>query len=224
MSKFRMLCLIFTTLTLLNFSVRSVHAQDLKAPLFDDSFDYEAVAKLPNCNQRVTPRTKYFKCSDPSELFDAAKDWAKASEQPLMVIFGFDECPSCKALEHLYFGRKEPVTKEMFVPFVSDVQAKTKDIPTISVARIHIRNSNAEALVDSLGLVDYAESKNWHRLWSPFIVLFDPKTGEWHSEETWDSEIVYCYDAIAEIAVSLEELDFMEKGKTLKFREKCRAQ
>lgn len=140
-----------------------------------------------------------------------------------MVIFGFDECPSCQAIEQLYFGRKEPISKEMFIPFVSDIQAKTKDIPTISVARIHIRNENAEAMVKRLGLVDYAESKNWHRLWSPFIVLFDPKTGEWHSEETWDSEIVYCYDAIAEIAVSLEELGYMQKGKTLKYRETCKA-
>ena len=223
MSQLRTLFHIVALLTLFYVSIGSSHAQDLKAPLFDTNFDYDAVSTLPNCNQRVTPRTKYFKCKNSAELFVAAKDWAKASDQPLMVIFGFDECPSCQAIEQLYFGRKEPISKEMFIPFVSDIQAKTKDIPTISVARIHIRNENAEAMVKRLGLVDYAESKNWHRLWSPFIVLFDPKTGEWHSEETWDSEIVYCYDAIAEIAVSLEKLGYMQKGNTLKFREKCRA-
>ena len=223
MSQLRTLFHIVALLTLFYVSIGSSHAQDLKAPLFDANFDYDAVSTLPNCNQRVTPRTKYFKCKNSAELFVAAKDWAKASDQPLMVIFGFDECPSCQAIEQLYFGRKEPISKEMFIPFVSDIQAKTKDIPTISVARIHIRNENAEAMVKRLGLVDYAESKNWHRLWSPFIVLFDPKTGEWHSEETWDSEIVYCYDAIAEIAVSLEELGYMQKGKTLKYRETCKA-
>ena len=223
MSQLRTLFHIATLLTLFYVSIGASHAQDLKAPLFDTNFDYDAVSTLPNCNQRVTPRTKYFKCKNSAELFVAAKDWAKASNQPLMVIFGFDECPSCQAIEQLYFGRKEPISKEMFIPFVSDIQAKTKDIPTISVARIHIRNENAEAMVKRLGLVDYAESKNWHRLWSPFIVLFDPKTGEWHSEETWDSEIVYCYDAIAEIAVSLEELGYMQKGKTLKYRETCKA-
>ena len=223
MSQLRTLFHIVALLTLFYVSIGSSHAQDLKAPLFDTNFDYDAVSMLPNCNQRVTPRTKYFKCKNSAELFVAAKDWAKASDQPLMVIFGFDECPSCQAIEQLYFGRKEPISKEMFIPFVSDIQAKTKDIPTISVARIHIRNENAEAMVKRLGLVDYAESKNWHRLWSPFIVLFDPKTGEWHSEETWDSEIVYCYDAIAEIAVSLEELGYMQKGKTLKYRETCKA-
>ena len=223
MSQLRTLLHIVALLTLFYVSIGASHAQDLKAPLFDTNFDYDAVSTLPNCNQRVTPRTKYFKCKNSAELFVAAKDWAKASNQPLMVIFGFDECPSCQAIEQLYFGRKEPISKEMFIPFVSDIQAKTKDIPTISVARIHIRNENAEAMVKRLGLVDYAESKNWHRLWSPFIVLFDPKTGEWHSEETWDSEIVYCYDAIAEIAVSLEKLGYMQKGNTLKFREKCRA-
>ena len=223
MSQLRTLFHIVALLTLFYVSIGSPHAQDLKAPLFDTNFDYDALSMLPNCNQRVTPRTKYFKCKNSAELFVAAKDWAKASDQPLMVIFGFDECPSCQAIEQLYFGRKEPISKEMFIPFVSDIQAKTKDIPTISVARIHIRNENAEAMVKRLGLVDYAESKNWHRLWSPFIVLFDPKTGEWHSEETWDSEIVYCYDAIAEIAVSLEELGYMQKGKTLKYRETCKA-
>ena len=223
MSQLRSLFHIVTLLTLFYVSIGASHAQDLKAPLFDTNFDYDAVSTLANCNQRVTPRTKYFKCKNSAELFDAAKDWAKTSDQPLMIIFGFDECPSCQAIEHLYFGRKEPISKEMFIPFISDTQAKTKDIPTISVARIHIRNENAEALVKRPGLVDYAESKNWHRLWSPFIVLFDPKTGEWHSEETWDSEIVYCYDAIAEIAVSLEKLGYMQKGNTLKFREKCRA-
>ena len=223
MSQLRTLFHIVALLTLFYVSIGSSHAQDLKAPLFDTNFDYDAVSTLPNCNQRVTPRTKYFKCKNSTELFVAAKDWAKASDQPLMVIFGFDECPSCQAIEQLYFGRKEPISKEMFIPFVSDIQAKTKDIPTISVARIHIRNENAEAMVKRLGLVDYAESKNWHRLWSPFIVLFDPKSGEWHSEETWDSEIVYCYDAIAEIAVSLEELGYMQKGKTLKYRETCKA-
>ena len=223
MSQLRTLFHIVALLTLFYVSIGSSHAQDLKAPLFDTNFDYDAVSTLPNCNQRVTPRTKYFKCKNSAELFVAAKDWAKTSDQPLMVIFGFDECPSCQAIEQLYFGRKEPISKEMFIPFVSDIQAKTKDIPTISVARIHIRNENAEAMVKRLGLVDYAESKNWHRLWSPFIVLFDPKTGEWHSEETWDSEIVYCYDAIAEIAVSLEELGYMQKGKTLKYRETCKA-
>lgn len=223
MTQFRIYFRLFALLTLFNVSFGLAHANDLKAPLFDTDFDYDAVPVLPNCNQRVTPRTKYFKCRNPSELLDAAKEWAATSDQPLMVIFGFDECPSCKALEHLYFGRKDPISKEMFLPFVSDTQAKTKNIPTISVVRVHIRNANAEALADKLGLVDYAKSKNWHRLWSPFIVLFDPKTGEWHSEETWDSKIVYCYDAIAEIATSLEELEYMQKGKTLKYRDKCKA-
>ncbi len=222
MIQHRLFLRLVSLLILFGIGVGSAHAQSLKAPLFDTSFDYEAVPTLPNCNQTITPRTKYFKCRNSAELFETAKDWAKASDQPLMVIFGFDECPSCQAIEQLYFGRKDPITKEMFLPFVSDIQANTQDIPTISVVRIHIRNANAESLVKRLGLVDYAESKNWHRLWSPFIVLFDPKTGKWHSEETWDSEIVYCYDAIAEIAVSLEALGYMEKGKTLKYREKCR--
>lgn len=222
MTQLRILFRILALVTWFSLCIGSVYATDLKSPLFESDFDYDTVSSLQNCVQSVTPRTKYFKCRNSTELFETAKEWAKSSDQPLMVIFGFDECPSCQALEQVYFGRKEPITKEMFLPFVSDAQRQTTDIPTISVVRIHIRNENAEALVKRLGLVDYAESKNWHRLWSPFIVLFDPKTGEWHSEETWDSEIVYCYDAIAEIAVSLEELGFMEKGKTLKYRQKCK--
>ena len=103
MSQLRTLFHIVALLTLFYVSIGASHAQDLKAPLFDTNFDYDAVSTLANCNQRVTPRTKYFKCKNSAELFVAAKDWAKASNQPLMVIFGFDECPSCQAIEQLYF-------------------------------------------------------------------------------------------------------------------------
>ena len=80
-----------------------------------------------------------------------------------MVIFGFDECPSCQALGQLLFGHKDTITKEIFFPFVSDTEIISNEIPALSVVRVRIRNENAESIVESLDLVVYSESKKCNK-------------------------------------------------------------
>lgn len=210
------------TAVILGFAPSFAHAGNFNEPLFDESFDYSAVPLRSDCQQEITPRTRYFECRDASGLYEAALKHAREKKQPLMVIFGFDECPACFEVERLYFTFKGKIKKTLFSNFVSDKEAEKENLPTLTVVRIHIRNPSGEALAERLGLIKYANARDWHRVWSPFIMIVDPATGKWHSEERWEDPEYYCYGHLAEVAVSLEELGFLEKGRTMQFRTMCK--
>ena len=197
----------------------------LKDPLFEPAVDYTTAKHLPDCTPRNGERTIYHECLDSDALYEAAIVAAKAKGQPLMVLFGFDECPSCAQLDGKLFPKK-PLAKIELTDFVSDKaydqMIDEKSAPTISVVRIHIRNKNAEALAERLGVVKMANDRGWHRLWSPFILMVDPKTGKMHSEESWRGSDYHCYGYMSEIATNLEALKFLPEGKLPKYREMCK--
>ena len=191
--------------------------------LFEPAMDYESVPLIKNCKPRNGARTVYHECRNSRAVYEKAKAAALSKKQPLMLVFGFDECPSCRHLETQIFSKKSPVLTDDFSVLLSDqaiAKAQEKSLK-ISTVNIHIRNKHGEKLAEELGLVKIANDRGWHRLWSPFIVLLDPETEKLHTEEQWESEEFYCYGALPEIAVSLEELGYLEKGKLTKYRDRC---
>lgn len=223
--------ILITLSTLLMFAIPNLayaqakHSKAFDAPLFEQAIDYNAIDLIEGCTPRNPKRTTYHKCRDSRSIYEAAKKSALKKEQPLMVIFGFDTCPSCRQLESVLFSPKKAIMNKDFAHFISDkaaqnIQTQNKPLK-ISTVKIHIRNTHGAKLAEELGVTQLAKDRGWHRVWSPFIVLLDPKTGRIHSEEQWDAKDPYCYGYFSEIAVSLEELSYLKKGKVLKYRDKC---
>ncbi|MCA8892982.1 MAG: hypothetical protein KDA56_14450, partial [Hyphomonas sp.] len=66
--------------------------------LFEKAVNYIAFQPIEGCTgERAKPT--YFKCLDARELYDAAVIRAEEENRPLMIVWGFDECPSCMKLE-----------------------------------------------------------------------------------------------------------------------------
>ena len=193
------------------------------ATLFEDAMDYQSVPLIDNCKPRNAARTIYHECRDSRAVYEKAKAAALSKKQPLMIVFGFDECPSCRHVEKQLFSKKRPVMTDDFRVLMSEqARAKAQDKSLkISTVKIHIRNKHGEKLANDLGLVKIANDRGWHRLWSPFIVLVDPETETLHTEEQWEAKEFYCYGTLPEIAVSLEELGYLENGKLTKYRDRC---
>ncbi len=198
--------------------------QFLNAPLFEDAVSYTAAVKLPNCEPRNGPDTVYHECLDSRALYDSALKAAADKSQPLMVIFGFDECPACQEMDTRLFS-KSPQTKKDLTDFVSDTAntqiRANKSAPTISVLRVHIRNENGIALAKDIGALKIAKDRGAERLWSPFIIMVDPKTDTLHSEESWVGRDYHCYGYMSEIAASLEALNVLPTGQLPYTREMC---
>ena len=95
-----------------------------------------------------------------------------------------------------------------------------QDSVKIPFVRLHARADHGLALADELGITEMAEAAGWHRVWSPFVVFVNPKTGEMSSESEWEAKEIYC-DWAAGVATSLEKIDMAEAGKPVTERKRC---
>ena len=86
--------------------------------------------------------------------------------------------------------------------------------------RLHARAEHGLALADELGITQMAQTAGWHRVWSPFVVFINPKTGAMTSESEWEAKEIYC-DWAAGIATSLEKIDMVEAGEPVMARKRC---
>lgn len=218
------------------FGVQSAQAQTsaqqdtlarlLEAPLFEPALDYSEIPRFEDCEDRTLRPPKYHECRDSAAVYAKALENAETKNQPLMLIFGFDTCPSCAAMDKVVFNRKRPMTNNHLVrylsrPAINDYVASGTPL-TISVVYIHSRSKHGLELADDLGVTKLATDRGWHRVWSPFILFIDPKTGNMHSESYWEAKSVFC-DWGAEFATGIEAIGYAAPGKPYLERKRCKS-
>ena len=195
-----------------------------RAPVFKTALDYNAIPRIEGCVDEVPRNVKYHNCRDSKAIYTRALSTAKAMDKPLMVIFGFNKCPYCIKLESEIMDPRKPLRSNDVAQYFSKVEhakymadEKPFKLPFI---RLHARADHGLALADELGITEMAKAAGWHRVWSPFVVFVNPRTGAMTSESEWEAKEIYC-DWTAGIATSLEKIDMAEAGETMTARKRC---
>ena len=229
-SLFLILCMMFVCLHVTQARAQNPAQQKamaglLQSELFEAALDYSEIPKIDDCEERTLRPPKYHQCRNSAAIYAKALANAKAKSQPLMVIFGFDTCPSCAAMDKVVFNPKRPMTNNHLVRYLSRPALNTYILGgkplTISVVYIHSRSDHGLKLADDLGATKLAKDRGWHRVWSPFILFVDPDSGTMHSESYWEAKSVFC-DWGAEFATGIEAIGHAEKGKPYLARERCK--
>lgn len=174
--------------------------------LFVEAVDYQALQPEGGCP--ADPDTAiYYACIDSETLYTGALEAAKARGTPLMVIWGFNECPYCKVFDGENFNPDRPWKTADFIKKLTPDQraamsAEEKKNFQISIVRLHARTANGLAFADKIGVTALARERGWNRVWSPFIMVVDPETEQIHTEEKWNAEWSFCESA-SEFIVNL---------------------
>ncbi len=187
--------------------------------VFIEAVKYTDFALIPNCTEEVSRNIRYHACRDSRDLYDAALARAKAQGKPLMVTFGFNKCPYCKVLEAEIYNPSYPITSDRVTQYFADAAKKTGSFELLTL-RLHARSEHGLRLADELGVTQMAQARGWHRVWSPFVVFVNPDTGAMASESLWEAKEIYC-DWPVNIAVSLENIEMLERGDGAAPRKRC---
>jgi len=184
----------------------------MEIPVFEDALDISQIPKIEDCKEHTIRAPKYNKCRNSTAIYARALANAQAANHPLMVVFGFDTCPPCAALDKSVFNPQTPMTNDKIVRYYSKTAlneyAATGKPLKIMVAFIHSKSKHGQKLAVDLGI------KNPLR--PPFILLIDPVTGAQHSE----SKARYC-DWGAQFAADLEGIASIQTGDSNRPRLRC---
>ena len=195
-----------------------------RAPVFKTALDYNAIPRIEGCTDEVPRDVKYHNCRDSKAIYTRALSIAKAMDKPLMVIFGFNKCPYCIKLESEIMDSRKPLRSADIAQYFSAAEhAKYKAAEKpfkLPYLRLHARSEHGLALADELGVTEMAKAAGWHRVWSPFVVFVNPRTGEMTSESEWEAKEVYC-DWAAGLATSLEKIGMADAGEPVTVRKRC---
>ena len=195
-----------------------------RAPVFKAALDYNAIPRIEGCTDEVPREIKYHNCRDSKAIYTRALMTAKAMDKPLMVIFGFNKCPYCTKLESKIMDPRNPLKSGDVAQYFSAAEQakyKTAGKPLkLPFIRLHASSEHGLALADELGITEMAKAAGWHRVWSPFVVFVNPKTGAMTSESEWEAKEIYC-DWAAGVATSLEKIDMVEVGESVTARKRC---
>ena len=181
-------------------------------PLFVEAVDQSTFTPDPACDLDIENAT-YRACLDPAELYAAAVISAKAADNPLMVIWGFEECPFCKKFAAEEMNPNKPRLSAKFVS--RDLSEKQrKKLPNdgagfqISVLHLHVRSEAGAAFAEEVGVTDIARSRGWHRVWSPFVSFTRPGTNKFVAQTQFEQGEKPCYYS-DDYAISLQQLDYV---------------
>ena len=195
-----------------------------RAPVFKTALDYNSIPRIKGCEDEVPRDMKYHNCRDSKLIYTRALGTASVMDAPLMVIFGFNKCPYCIKLESEIMDPNDPLKSYEVAKYFSKAEYtkyKTEGKPIkIPFVRLHARSEHGLALADELGITEMAKEAGWNRVWSPFVVFVNSKTGEMSSESEWEAKEIYC-DWAAGAAVSLEKIGMAKKGKPVTERKRC---
>lgn len=206
------------------FDRRNAVADAIETPLFESAVNYASFPKLADCEESGG-KIVYYECINSADIYESAVKNAKAKKQPLMVVFGFNTCPACLALEKGIFQLDPPpnngdIVKYLPSDFVDEFKRNPKALK-ISLLRIHSRSDHGLKLANDLGVTEMAKSRGWHRVWSPFILFVNPQSGDINSESYWEAEEVFC-DYFAEFAANIDALGMVSSGEPYVERERCK--
>ena len=195
------------------------------SPLFVPAVDYADFTPDAGCTADVSDAT-YRACIDPGALYTAAVRSASDAGNPLMVIWGFQECPYCKKFAQ---DEMDPDNPRMVSDFVSNTLSKKQknSLPNkgsdfqISVLHLHVRAPAGAALAERLGITDIARERGWHRVWSPFVSFTRPGSDIFVAQTQFEQGEKPCA-YVDDFAISLEQLGYVPEDST-KSRPMCAA-
>ena len=198
---------------------------DPDQPLFVPAIDYADFTPAAGCTADIADAT-YRACIDPNALYAAAVQSATDADNPLMVIWGFEECPYCKKFAQDEMDPNNPRTTR---DFVTNTLSKTQrnSLPNkgadfqISVLHLHVRAPAGAALAERLGVTDIARERGWHRVWSPFVTFTRPGSDTFVAQTQFEQGEKPCA-YVDDFAISLQQLDYVPADAT-KSRPMCPA-
>lgn len=197
----------------------------LSAPLFEPALNYTDIPKINECRERTLRTPKYHACRNSTQIYAKALANAKAKNQSLMVVFGFDSCPHCRRLYKQVFHPKHPMRNADIVKYFSKPAINAYVLHNqplkVSTVYIHVRTKHGLKLADDLGVTKMAKARGGNRVWSPFIVFVNPLTGRMSSESHWNPEDTYC-DWGADFAAGLEGIGTLQTGTPYAERKRCK--
>lgn len=174
-----------TAVSLLTALVLAACGTEAAAPqgplVFEKVVDPSAFQPIEGCTgERAKPT--YFKCLDARQLYEAAYSRAQQEDRPLMIVWGFDECPSCKKLEKTELsGRKawtvDHFLKDALTPAQRKAALASQEDYRILTLKIDIRRPSGEALAEEIGVTRIARERGYDRVRTPFITLTNTNTG-----------------------------------------------
>ena len=196
-------------------------AQDQQ--LFVEAVDYTKFEPIDGCT-RDREEAIYKGCLRPRELYDAALTTARGMKRPLMIVWGFDECPGCQSFEARYFGAQPKFTTNLMrrhalSPVQIDAINNSDVAEQIPILRIQVREPLGAELAEQLGVTDIARARGWHRVWTPFITFTHHDTEEIVSQSIFTEGEFPCYYS-HEFAMNLEQLDYLPLDTSFE-REMC---
>jgi len=216
---------LFAAITLTLASCSGAKTADPTQPLFVEAVDYDAFTADPTCTADV-PDATYRACLDPTELYTASVAAAKAADNPLMVVWGFEECPYCKKFAVEEMNPNKPRLSQKFVTRdLSDKQRAA--LPSngadfqISVLHLHVRSEAGAALAEKLGVTDIARERGWHRVWSPFVSFTRPGSDTFVAQTQFEQGEKPCFYS-DDYAISLQQLRYIPADDS-KPRQMCKA-
>ncbi|MEL6725616.1 MAG: thioredoxin family protein [Pseudomonadota bacterium] len=194
-------------------------------PLFVEAVDYADFTPAADCDLDV-PDATYRACLDPDELYAAAVQSAQEADNPLMVVWGFEECPYCMKFKAEEMNPESPRTLK---DFVSNTLSETQrdSLPNggadfqISVLHVHVRAAAGADLAERLGVTDIARDRGWHRVWSPFVSFTRPGSDTFVAQTQFEQGEKPC-NYVDDFAISLQQLDYIPEDASRK-REMCAA-
>ena len=196
---------------------------DTGEPLFVPAIDYADFTPAAGCTADV-PDATYRACIDPVALYAAAVESAQAADNPLMVIWGFEECPYCKKFAQDEMNPQRPRTIDDFVTNTLSASQRAS-LPNdgadfqISVVHLHVRAPAGAALAERLGVTDIARERGWHRVWSPFVSFTRPGTHTFVAQTQFQQGEKPC-EYVDDFAISLEQLGYIPADAS-KVRRMC---
>lgn len=149
--------------------------------VFEKAVNYIAFQPIEGCTgERAKPT--YFKCLDARELYDAAVIRAEEEKRPLMIVWGFDECPSCMKLEKTELSGRKAWTVERFLrdaltPAQRGAAVASQEDYRILTLKIDVRRPSGAALAEEIGVTGIAHARGYDRIRTPFITLTNADTG-----------------------------------------------
>ena len=191
--------------------------------VFEKAVDYAAFQPIEGCTgERAKPT--YFKCLDPRQLYDAAFSRAQEEGRPLMIVWGFDECPSCMALEKTELSGKKAWTVDRFLkdaltPAQREAALASQDDYRILNLKIDVRRPSGNALAEELGVTAIARERGFDRIRTPFITLTNTETGVLVSQAEREAGARPCNRA-DEFVLNLVEAGFLPDDPSRE-RRKC---
>ncbi|MEL7547905.1 MAG: thioredoxin family protein [Pseudomonadota bacterium] len=194
-------------------------------PLFVPAVDYADFRPAEGCAADV-PDAVYRACLDPEELYAAAVESASEAGNPLMVVWGFEECPYCQLFQKEELNADAPRT---ISDFVNDTlsEKQRESLPNsgeafqISFLHIQVRTDEGAALAERLGVTDIARERGWHRVWSPFVSFTRPGSDTFVAQTQFEQGEKPC-EYEDDFAISLQQLGYIPADET-RVRSMCAA-